>query len=195
VAAEKGPPLPVPSPNGTQKTVSPAARVARHFRGRKAYAHPLQGRLAGAQRPLSTSISANTTNRDQDRYVMSTIPSLIKSDAFRGMQTGWRTANAGSRLKPPGARSQEVRQGIFTTKALHILNGTGDLETVRMLLGHAKIESTALYLCITKKSDPIAISRALRPRAPINSKVQPAHCRGYAPHRRRGPSFRRRPCR
>jgi hypothetical protein len=40
------------------------------------------------------------------------------------------------------------------------LNNTGDLETVRVLLGHAKIESTAHYLLIAKKSDPIAISRA-----------------------------------
>jgi site-specific recombinase XerD len=40
------------------------------------------------------------------------------------------------------------------------LNGTGDLETVRILLGHEKIESTANYLSIAKKSDPIAISRA-----------------------------------
>src|SRR6202521_2258495 len=46
------------------------------------------------------------------------------------------------------------------TKALHILNRTGDLETVRVLLGHEKIESTARYLRIAKKSDPIAISRA-----------------------------------
>src|SRR5229473_1465822 len=50
-------------------------------------------------------------------------------------------------------------ESLRRTKALHILNGTGDLETVRMLLGHAKIESTAHYLRITKKSDPIAISR------------------------------------
>jgi site-specific recombinase XerD len=40
------------------------------------------------------------------------------------------------------------------------LNGTGDLETVRVLLGHEKIESAAHYLRIAKKSDPIAISRA-----------------------------------
>jgi site-specific recombinase XerD len=46
------------------------------------------------------------------------------------------------------------------TKALHILNGTGDLETVRVLLGHKKIESTASYLRIAKRSDPIAIARA-----------------------------------
>jgi integrase len=42
----------------------------------------------------------------------------------------------------------------------HILNGTGDIETVRALLGHTKIESTARYLHIAKRSDPIAISRA-----------------------------------
>lgn len=51
-------------------------------------------------------------------------------------------------------------ESLRRTKALHILNGTGDLETVRVLLGHAKIESTANYLQLTRKSDPIAISRA-----------------------------------
>jgi site-specific recombinase XerD len=51
-------------------------------------------------------------------------------------------------------------ESIRRTKALHILNSTGDLEAVRMLLGHERIESTAHYLSIAKKSDPIAISRA-----------------------------------
>ena len=46
------------------------------------------------------------------------------------------------------------------TKAIHILLGTGDLETVRVLLGHAKLHSTSRFLRIAKKSDPIAISRA-----------------------------------
>jgi integrase len=49
---------------------------------------------------------------------------------------------------------------VRRTKALHILNGTGDLEAVRVLLGHTKLESTARYLHIAKRSDPIAISRA-----------------------------------
>jgi integrase len=52
------------------------------------------------------------------------------------------------------------KESLRRTKALHILNSTGDLETVRVLLGHAKIESTANYLRIARKSDPIAISRA-----------------------------------
>jgi integrase len=51
-------------------------------------------------------------------------------------------------------------ESLRRTKALHIFNGTGDIETVRALLGHRKIESTARYLRIAKKSDPIAISRA-----------------------------------
>ena len=53
-------------------------------------------------------------------------------------------------------------ESLRRTKALHILNGTGDLETVRMLLGHEKIESTAHYLNIAKrsKSDPMVISSA-----------------------------------
>jgi integrase len=51
-------------------------------------------------------------------------------------------------------------ESLRRTKALHILNGTGDLDTVRVLLGHESIVSTAHYLRIAKKSDPIAISRA-----------------------------------
>lgn len=51
-------------------------------------------------------------------------------------------------------------ESLRRTKALHILNGTGDLETVRALLGHTKIESTARYLRLAKRSDPIAIARA-----------------------------------
>jgi integrase len=53
-------------------------------------------------------------------------------------------------------------ESLRRTKALHILNSTGDLETVQVLLGHEKIESTAHYLSIAKrsKSDPIAISSA-----------------------------------
>ena len=40
------------------------------------------------------------------------------------------------------------------TKALYILKGTGDLQTVRALLGHARIESTARYLGLKTKADP-----------------------------------------
>jgi integrase/recombinase XerD len=59
-------------------------------------------------------------------------------------------------LDPKKYSSESLRRA----KALHILNSTGDLETVRALLGHDKIESTARYLSIAKKSDPIAISSA-----------------------------------
>ena len=46
------------------------------------------------------------------------------------------------------------------TKALHILKSTGDLQTVRALLGHVKIESTARYLGLKTKADPIAVCRS-----------------------------------
>jgi integrase len=51
-------------------------------------------------------------------------------------------------------------ESLRRTKALHILRSTGDLEMVRILLGHAKIESTARFLRIPTTSDPIAINRA-----------------------------------
>jgi site-specific recombinase XerD len=62
-------------------------------------------------------------------------------------------SDAGLNLKKYGIES------LRRTKALHILNETGDLEAVRVLLGHTKLESTARYLHIPKRSDPIAISR------------------------------------
>jgi len=53
------------------------------------------------------------------------------------------------------------KESLRRTKATHILNGTGDLEAVRVLLGHTKIESTVRYLRVAaKRTDPIAISRA-----------------------------------
>jgi integrase len=51
-------------------------------------------------------------------------------------------------------------ESLRRTKALHILKGTGDLEMVRMLLGHGKIESTARFLRVPTTSDPLPISRA-----------------------------------
>jgi integrase len=53
------------------------------------------------------------------------------------------------------------KESLRRTKAIHILNGTGDVDAVRELLGHTKIESTVRYLRIAaKRTDPIAISRA-----------------------------------
>src|SRR5215831_10749075 len=51
-------------------------------------------------------------------------------------------------------------ESLRRTKALHILKGSGDLEMVRILLGHAKVESTARFLRMPTTSDPIGISRA-----------------------------------
>ena len=59
-------------------------------------------------------------------------------------------------LDPKNYGNESLRR----TKALHILKGTGDLEMVRMLLGHAKIESTARFLRVPTTSDPIPVSRA-----------------------------------
>jgi len=59
-------------------------------------------------------------------------------------------------LDPTGYSVESLRR----TKALQILKGTGDLQTVRALLGHVKIESTARYLGLRTKADPIAVCRA-----------------------------------
>jgi integrase/recombinase XerD len=51
-------------------------------------------------------------------------------------------------------------ESLRRTKALHILKGTGDLQTVRVLLGHARIESPARYLGLKTAADPIKVCRA-----------------------------------
>jgi integrase len=61
-------------------------------------------------------------------------------------------------LDPSDYSTESLRR----TKALHILRGTGDLQTVRALLGHARIESTARYLGLKTNADPIAVCRAFK---------------------------------
>ena len=46
------------------------------------------------------------------------------------------------------------------TKALHILKGTGDLQVVRALLGHANVEGTSRFLGLQTGSDPLEVGRA-----------------------------------
>jgi integrase len=51
-------------------------------------------------------------------------------------------------------------ESLRRTKALHILNGTGDLETVRVLSGHTKIESLRVIYASLKGRTP---SQFLKP--------------------------------
>ena len=51
-------------------------------------------------------------------------------------------------------------ESLRRTRAAHIMRKTGNLEAVRTLLGHAKIESTARYLGDFKQADHVAVSRA-----------------------------------
>ena len=63
---------------------------------------------------------------------------------------------AGIRLDPGAYGTETLRR----TRAAHILSATGNLEAVRLLLGHSDIGSTARYPGATKQPDPMAISRA-----------------------------------
>ncbi len=51
-------------------------------------------------------------------------------------------------------------ESLRRTRATHILSETGNMEAVRLLLGHSDIGSTARYLGAVKQPDPLAISRA-----------------------------------
>lgn len=50
-------------------------------------------------------------------------------------------------------------ESLRRTRAVHIVSETGNLEAVRVLLGHTKIASTASYLGDFKQADPLAVSR------------------------------------
>ncbi|MEJ2228872.1 MAG: tyrosine-type recombinase/integrase [Alphaproteobacteria bacterium] len=51
-------------------------------------------------------------------------------------------------------------ESLRRTRAVHIVSETGNLEAVRVLLGHTKIASTARYLGDFQPSDPLAVSRS-----------------------------------
>ncbi len=67
-----------------------------------------------------------------------------------------KTWAAGIGLDPGAYGTESLRR----TRATHILSKTGNLEAVRLLLGHSDIGSTARYLGTVKQPDPLAISRA-----------------------------------
>ncbi len=63
---------------------------------------------------------------------------------------------AGVSLDPATYGTESLRR----TRAMYILSKTGNLETVRVLLGHSDIGSTARYIGDVKQPDPLAVSRA-----------------------------------
>ena len=53
-------------------------------------------------------------------------------------------------------------ESLRRTKPTLIFEGTGNIETVRVLLGHAKIESTVRFLSLSKATTPsqaLAVAR------------------------------------
>ncbi len=67
-----------------------------------------------------------------------------------------KTWAAGVGLDPVAYGTESLRR----TRAMYILSKTGNLGTVRVLLGHSDIGSTARYLRDVKQPDPLAVSRA-----------------------------------
>ena len=63
---------------------------------------------------------------------------------------------AGIGLDPGAYGTESLRR----TRATHILSQTGNLEAVRLLLGHSDIGSIASYLGAIKQPNPLAIGRA-----------------------------------
>src|SRR6266478_1597423 len=97
----------------------------------------------------------------------------VRQEAHRlSIPRPWRwgpSSDGSAAIEPPaealgrrgGARSRGLQRRIFTAdKGSPHLKGTGDLQTVRALLGHARIESTARYLGLKTKADPIAVCRS-----------------------------------
>ncbi len=67
-----------------------------------------------------------------------------------------KTWAAGSGLDRGAYGAESLRR----TRATHILSETGNLEAVRLLLGHSDLGSTARHLGAVKQPDSLAISRA-----------------------------------
>jgi integrase len=132
--------------NGTIRPIIEVARTRRKPPVRCALSKP-------AAKALEKWIAVSGKKRADYLFPGRGRPRPMSARQMNRLLKSW-VAEAG--LEPENYGKESLRR----TKALHILNGTGDLETVRLLLGHAKIESTAHYLRLAKRSDPIAISRA-----------------------------------
>jgi integrase len=133
--------------NGTIRPLVEVARIRRppvQCALSKATAKALGKWIAVSDKKRTDYIFSGRGTRRRRPMTMRQMNRLLKS---------W-VAEAG--LDPRKYGNESLRR----TKALHILNGTGDVETVRVLLGHAKLDSTSRFLRVAKKSDPIAICRA-----------------------------------
>src|SRR5260370_15085587 len=72
------------------------------------------------------------------------------------------------------------KESLRRTKALHILNGTGDLETVRMLLGHAPTFTRGMFVMVMSILNVLLAARMHCPAQPGGSRDSYKATRGYA---------------
>ncbi len=121
---------------------------------------------AGRGRVVGCTLSKETRNvlkrwisssakkpRDHLFTALTKGPSPLTTRQLNRLVKAWA---AGVGLDPVAYGTESLRR----TRAMYILSKTGNLEVVRVLLGHSDIGSTARHLGDVKQPDPLAVSRA-----------------------------------
>lgn len=122
--------------------------------------------MAGTTRSVECTLSKDTrdvldawvikTGKKQGEYLFTGRSSSSKPVTPRQLSRLVKAWTAGIGLDATDYGTESLRR----TRAVHIVSETGNLEAVRVLLGHTKIASTASYLGDFKQADPLAVSRA-----------------------------------
>lgn len=126
----------------------------------------IEVKMAGTTRSVSCTLSKDTrtvltdwiaqSGKKQNDFLFTGRSSTAKAVTPRQLSRlvkSWTTAIG---LDATDYGTESLRR----TRAVHIVSETGNLEAVRVLLGHTKIASTASYLGDFKQADPLTVSRA-----------------------------------
>ena len=131
------------------------------------YLYTLEVTTAGRDRVVGCALSKATRNvlkrwisssakKPRDHLFTALTKGPSKPLTTRQLNRLVKTWAAGVGLDPVAYGTESLRR----TRAMYILSKTGNLEVVRVLLGHSDIGSTARYLGDVRQPDPLAVSRA-----------------------------------
>jgi integrase len=122
--------------------------------------------MAGTDRVVECTLSKETrkvletwiakTGKKQNDFLFTGRSRTAKAVTPRQLSRLVKSWTQSIGLDPTDYGTESLRR----TRAVYIVTETGNLEAVRVLLGHTKIASTARYLGDFQPSDPLAVSRA-----------------------------------
>jgi integrase len=141
--------------------------TVKHIRKRNGIMHDaIEVKMAGTTRSVRCTLSKATqsvlsawiekSGKKQNDFLFTGRSSASRPVTPRQLSRLVKAWTAGIGLDATDYGTESLRR----TRAVHIVSETGNLEAVRVLLGHTKIASTASYLGDFKQADPLSVSRS-----------------------------------